>query len=104
MDAFLYNLARHFYNHERGNLSQIAFVFPNRRSGKFFQKYLSQVADGKSLFSPSVITINTLLTELSQLQPVDKIELLFVLFFVLSLELFFEDCELAFFVLFLQSW
>lgn len=80
MDAFLYNLARHFYNHERGNLSQIAFVFPNRRSGKFFQKYLSQVADGKSLFSPTVITINTLLTELSQLQPVDKIELLFVLY------------------------
>ena len=80
MTPFLYQIADAFYRHEGGNLSQIAFVFPNRRSGKFFQQYLAQVADGHSLFSPTILTINSLMADLSQLQPVDKIELLFVIY------------------------
>ena len=77
MKPFLHHIAETFYRNEGGNLSQIAFVFPNRRSGKFFQHYLAQVADGHSLFSPTILTINSLMSDLSQMQPVDKIELLF---------------------------
>lgn len=80
MTPFLQLIARTFYRNEGGNLSNIAFVFPNRRSGKFFQHYLAQEANGRSLFSPTILTINSLITELAQLQPVDKIELLFVIY------------------------
>ena len=80
MNPFLQHIAQTFYRNERGNLSHIAFVFPNRRSGKFFQHYLAQVAGERSLFSPTILTINTLMTELAQLQPVDKIELLFTIY------------------------
>lgn len=80
MKPFLHHIAETFYRNEGGNLSQIAFVFPNRRSGKFFQHYLAQVADGRSLFSPTILTINSLISDLSQMQPVDKIELLFTIY------------------------
>ena len=80
MTPFLQHIARTFYRNEGGSLSHIAFVFPNRRSGKFFQHYLAQEADGNSLFSPTILTINSLMTELAQLQPVDKIELLFMIY------------------------
>ena len=80
MTPFLQLIARTFYRNEGGNLSNIAFVFPNRRSGKFFQHYLAQESNGRSLFSPTILTINSLITELAQLQPVDKIELLFVIY------------------------
>ena len=80
MKSFLYHIARTFYQREKGNLANIAFVFPNRRSGKFFQHYLAQVAGEQSLFSPAILTINSLMSELAQLHLVDKIELLFTLY------------------------
>ena len=80
MKSFLYHIARTFYQREKGNLANIAFVFPNRRSGKFFQHYLAQVAGEQSLFSPAILTINSFMSELAQLHLVDKIELLFTLY------------------------
>ena len=60
-------------------ISQLAFVFPNRRSGIFFQKYLAEVV-GKPLFSPRVTTINDLLAELSPYTAIDRISLLVMLY------------------------
>ncbi len=79
MKPFLYRIAEQFFNNEGDTLSHIAFVFPNRRSGKFFQHYLSQIA-GRPIFSPRILTINTLMSELAQLQPIDKLDLLFTLY------------------------
>lgn len=80
MKPFLYNVAETFYREEGGDLSHIAFVFPNRRSGKFFQHYLAQIDKKRSMFSPVILTINSLMSELSHYEPVDKIELLFVIY------------------------
>ena len=80
MTPFLHSVAQTFYREQQGNLAHIAFVFPNRRSGKFFQHYLAQVAGDRPLFSPTILTINSLMTDLAQLQPVDNIELLFTLY------------------------
>lgn len=80
MKSFLYHVADTFYRNEGNNLSQIAFVFPNRRSGVFFKHYLKELAVDRPSFSPTILTINNLMTQLSGLQPIDKIELLFLLY------------------------
>lgn len=87
MRPFLYHLADTFYTYERENFSKLLFVFPNQRSGKFFQHYLGEVAakatphqQGKAFFSPRITTINNLMVSLSQMQMVDKIDLLFTIY------------------------
>lgn len=79
MTPFLYRIAQAFYQRYGTEISQLAFVFPNRRSGIFFQKYLAEVA-GKPLFSPHVTTINDLLAELSPYTTIDRISLLVMLY------------------------
>ncbi len=79
MIPFLYRIAQAFYERYGSDISQLAFVFPNRRSGVFFQKYLAEVS-GKPLFSPRVVTINDLLSELSPYTPIDRISLLVMLY------------------------
>ncbi len=59
------------------------FVFPNRRSMKFFQKYMGEEygrITGKPLFSPQMLTISELFGQLSGLQTVDPIEALYILY------------------------
>ena len=51
MTPFLYRIAQAFYKKYGNEISRLAFVFPNRRSGIFFQKYLAEVS-GKPIFSP----------------------------------------------------
>ena len=79
MTPFLYRIAQTFYSQYGESLYQHTFVFPNRRAGLFFQKYLAEIS-GKPLFSPQVITINELIEQLSNYQQVDKIELLVILY------------------------
>ena len=79
MTPFLYRIAQAFYQQYGADISQLAFVFPNRRSGIFFQKYLAEVA-GKPLFSPRVTTINDLMSELSPYTTIDRISLLVMLY------------------------
>ena len=57
MKPFLYQVASLFYEKWGAEVSRLAFVFPNRRTGLFFQKYLSEVAD-TPLFSPTILTID----------------------------------------------
>lgn len=79
MKPFLYQIASLFYSQYKGRISRLAFIFPNRRAGLFFRKYLSEIA-GKPLFSPTVLTINDLFVKLSGLQAADRISLLFRLY------------------------
>ena len=44
MKPFLYQVASLFYSEYGAEVSRLAFVFPNRRTGLFFQKYLSEVS------------------------------------------------------------
>lgn len=79
MTPFLQQIASLFYQQYGAEVSRLAFVFPNRRTGLFFQKYLSEVAD-KPLFSPTILTINDLFVQLSGKQTADRISMLFMLY------------------------
>lgn len=79
MKPFLYQVASLFYEKWEEEVSRLAFVFPNRRTGLFFQKYLSEVAD-TPLFSPTILTINDLFIQLSGKQSADRISMLFILY------------------------
>lgn len=79
MTPFLYQVASLFYSRYGAEVSRLAFVFPNRRTGLFFQKYLSEVSE-KPLFSPTILTINDLFVQLSGKQTADRISMLFKLY------------------------
>lgn len=79
MTPFLQQIASLFYQQYGAEVNKLAFIFPNRRTGLFFQKYLSEVAD-KPLFSPTILTINDLFVQLSGKQTADKINMLFQLY------------------------
>ena len=79
MKPFLYQVASLFYEKWEAEVSRLAFVFPNRRTGLCFQKYVSEVAD-TPLFSPTILTINDLFIQLSGKQSADRISMLFILY------------------------
>lgn len=77
---FLREVARAFV--ADGNLG-CTFVLPNRRSVKFFQKYLGQEYGAlwnKPLFSPQILTINEFVSDLGGLSMADNIEQLYLLY------------------------
>ncbi|MGL4291991.1 MAG: PD-(D/E)XK nuclease family protein [Bacteroidales bacterium] len=79
MKPFLQQVASVFYQQYQEKINEIVFVFPNRRSGIFFQKYLA-IEAGKPVFSPSILTISALFEALSDLQLADRTALLFKLY------------------------
>lgn len=79
MNSFLYRVAEAFYTNENEQVSKLTFVFPNRRAGLFFRKYLSELTS-KPLFSPEILTINECFASASSLQLSDKLSNLFLLY------------------------
>ena len=79
MTPFLKQIATLFYAKHGADIHRLAFVFPNRRSGVFFRKYLSEAAS-KPIFSPSILTISDLFYKLNPKQPVDPVKQLFQLY------------------------
>ncbi len=79
MTPFLCNLARTYYRNFGSRVSDFTFVFPNRRAGRFFVKYLAEAASGP-IFSPRIISIADLFGELAELKTADRIRQLFVLY------------------------
>lgn len=78
MHPFLYKIAEIYYREHGDQLYHCTFVFPNRRAGIFFQKYLAEIAQ-KPLFSPTIMTIQELFESFSSYRPAEKIELLVLL-------------------------
>ena len=79
MNSFLYRVAAIYFSHHKHDLNSFTFVFPNRRAGLFFQRYLSEIAD-VPLFSPEIITIESCFIEASGLEVADKLSMLFRLY------------------------
>ncbi len=73
------NTASYLYRKYGNALSDSALVFPNRRAGLFFTRYLSEIID-KPMWLPAVINISDLMQSLSSLQPADPITLNFELY------------------------
>jgi len=79
MQPFLKQIAHLFYDRYGADIHRLAFVFPNRRSGLFFRKYLSE-ASSQPVFSPAIWTINELFCKLHPKQKADPLKLLFLLY------------------------
>ena len=79
MNSFLYRIAQAFYTHQGNAISDYTFVFPNRRAGLFFQRYISEIA-AKPIFSPEIITINDCFALASHWQIADRLSMLFRLY------------------------
>lgn len=75
---FLQRLAQHYAPQCR-DLYRHCFVFPNRRSGLFFRKYLSEAADATFLM-PDVLTMGQLTARFSEGVEAHRIDQLFVLY------------------------
>jgi hypothetical protein len=76
---FLYQVVSRIYAEYGVAIGEYTFVFPNRRAGLFFRKYLAEIAD-KPLFAPDILTINDLFMHLSGKQTADRIGMLFTLY------------------------
>lgn len=76
---FLEKLALDFYNREGAGIRELCFVFPNRRSGLFFRKYIAGFSN-KPLFSPAIVTLKDMVVSLSNRREADRLELLFDLY------------------------
>ena len=76
---FLEEIAKRFYERDKSRVRELCFVFPNRRSGLFFQRYLSGFIENTTI-SPAIFTIKDLVAQVSGIREADKIELLFILY------------------------
>lgn len=79
MIPFLKSVA-YAYKDNYTDLSEVCFVFPNKRSGTFFTKYLTDVSNGKAFVAPHITTISDLVSDMSRLIIDSKIDLLFTLY------------------------
>ena len=79
MDSFLQRIARAFYDNFGADISRFTFVFPNRRAGIFFRKYVIEIAD-INLFMPEIQTIDDCVFSASAFAQADKLSMLFALY------------------------
>jgi hypothetical protein len=83
MTYFLEHIAHSLYKEFGNTLNRHCLVFPNRRAGLYFLKYLS-VRIEKPIWTPSIMTINDLFRSYSLLQTAGNEILLFDLYKVYS--------------------
>ncbi len=76
---FLEEIVEVVLNRHADASDEITIVFPNRRAGLFFQKYLSARIT-KPIWSPKIVSIEDFIKNLSKLKPADKLELIFELY------------------------
>lgn len=82
MSQFLKQIAEHYYNTQ--NISDLCFVFPNRRSMVFFRKWLSETAkndpQSKVFTMPELLTMNDFFYKVSGSAVTDRVSLLLELY------------------------
>ncbi len=75
METFLKLVANDLFSKKGTDLSDVAVVFPNKRAGLFFNRYLSELSD-QPIWAPSYLTISELFASLSPLREADPIKLI----------------------------
>ena len=73
MIPFLKLVANDVFYRFNGHLENVAVVFPNKRAGLFFNKYLLENSGNKPMWSPRYMTINELFQQGSDLTIGDPI-------------------------------
>lgn len=79
MTPFLDSIAQ-AYTSQRRDLSKYLFVFPGRRAGTFFLKYLIEANGNKDFVLPKVLTMSDFVERISGRIVAGRIELLFILY------------------------
>lgn len=77
--SFLHHVAQTFINLGVDELKDYCFIFPNRRSGVFFEKELIENC-GKSCVLPVITTISDFVCDITQMVAAGRIELLLDLY------------------------
>ncbi len=80
MTPFLKSVAALYLDREREAMMDYCFVFPNKRSGVFFRKYLLELSAGSPLILPAFSSIGELIGELSTLAEASRLDQLFTLY------------------------
>ena len=76
---FLEALAQKLYHKYGKQIDKVTIVFPNKRSGLFFRKYLAQKVSAP-VWSPQILSIEVLIQQLSHLPVADSVILIFKLY------------------------
>ncbi len=79
MVPFLQYTAQYLVSVFNNDLADICVVLPNRRGGLFLRKYLAAEV-GKITWAPTIFSIEDFIAEISGLQEVDNLHLLFELY------------------------
>ena len=79
MNPFLKEIARELYRLHGNKLEDLCLVFPNRRAGLFFNKYLGECLDAP-VWSPTILTIQDMMVRISDIDIADEVELISVLY------------------------
>ncbi|HWS01466.1 MAG TPA: hypothetical protein VN249_12670, partial [Prolixibacteraceae bacterium] len=78
-ECFLRQIADSLYKLHGQRISELTIVFPNRRAGLFFTEYLNRIITIPT-FSPEIITIQELFSNISNLRSEDQLTLIFRLY------------------------
>jgi len=79
MKPFLKEIAEELYRSHGDRLEDLCLVFPNRRAGLFFNKYLGECLESP-VWSPTILTIQDLMVRISDLDYADEVELISMLY------------------------
>ena len=79
MERFLSQCAKYIYQSHQNELQNICLVFPNRRSGVFFNSYLQNEIKG-AVIAPEITTIGELISGYSEFLQADKLQLISILY------------------------
>ena len=79
MQTFLEQVANHAITKYGDSISEVCFVFPNRRAGLFLKRHLAAQLK-KTFWAPQIFSAEDFVVELSGLKITDNITLLFEFF------------------------
>ena len=71
MSKFLQEVASYIATNQKSKLADLKIIFPNRRSGLFFQQYLIEELN-HATFLPEITTISEFIAQQSSLQALDR--------------------------------
>ena len=75
MTTFLFDVLKDLKNNHV-NFSELTFILPSKRAGLFLKRQIPNVVN-QTIFSPTIISIEEFVEDLSQLKSVSNTELLF---------------------------
>lgn len=75
MTPFLKELAQKIHTNHKENMGEVILIFPNRRAGLFFRKYLVEYLDAP-VWSPNITSMEDFVGQYTDLQVADKFTLI----------------------------